>query len=134
MTDTPKTDPASLRGHATDLRQCALVCDSDPLAEAMTDAANTLNALAAEKEAAAERMRRFAERDRLFVDALSEIKATVDGQSVQPISDIINGLLAELPRHPDVVAAAQEASHDDTLDVQRQAESPPPYAGWGKQP
>ena len=35
-------------------------------------------------------------RDWLFVQAMSEIKATVDGNSTQPIADIIEGLIEEL--------------------------------------
>jgi len=36
------------------------------------------------------------EKHDLFVEALSEIKATVDGDSKQPVKDIIYGCLAEL--------------------------------------
>lgn len=44
----------------------------------------------------AERWADMARRNRLMVEALAEIKASVDGESDQPVADILSGLIEEL--------------------------------------
>lgn len=54
-----------------------------------------LDALGGEKLLRKEN-RRLRERERILIDALCEIKASHEGESDQPIKDIINGCMTEL--------------------------------------
>lgn len=72
--------------------------------------AETWKERAEKAEAEVARLRDEYRHHHVLVEALSEIKATVDGASDQPVKDIIYGCIAELASRPDPAQPGQSSA------------------------